>query len=243
MLKVSLHYATPTTVSPDNVLGRLDIGYARLDAWAYYKAVMSSAGMGEFAPIKLEGYPRWSASVWDLVARTVCKSLSGEETLVIETSRHGRHFGFIDDMTAVIEHWPDGLDERRATIGTAHIHMGRRKGNYVATFATDVLNDLQESTVFTYKPKVLRPWDLLAQAYGWTMTESFQLPSRPELYTPIPLQDAGRSLVSIDTLSEPALSGITKWIHKLGLDTISSDLIDGPCVTEDRFVEFLESAV
>lgn len=55
MLKVTLHYATPARVSAQNLLGRLDIGYAKLDAYADYKAVMFTAGVGEQPPVQLLG--------------------------------------------------------------------------------------------------------------------------------------------------------------------------------------------
>jgi hypothetical protein len=80
MLKVSLHYATPATVSARNVLGRLDIAYAKLDANADYKALMFTTGIGEHEPLRLDNYPRWSASVWDLVARVVCLGLNNTES-------------------------------------------------------------------------------------------------------------------------------------------------------------------
>jgi hypothetical protein len=243
MLKVSLHFATPATVSPENVLGRLDIGYARLDAKADYKAVLFTCGEGEHEPVQLYDYPRWSCSVWDLVARVVCRSLHQQEAIPKDDSESARKGAFIDDMTAIIEHWPDGLDMRRSTIGTAHIQMRRRRGNYLASFATDVAGDQHESSVFIHKPKQLKPWDLLARAYAWSVNERFELPPRPKLYIPIPMQDGEQSLVSLDTVSEPAFSGITKWMYKRGLGPLASQIVHGPCVTEAHFVQFLRSAV
>lgn len=242
MLKVSLHFATPATVSPENVIGRLDIGYAKLDAHADYKAVMFTAGLGEHPPIQIYDYPRWSGSVWDLVARAICKSLNDREVLR-PMAMPARRCAFIDDMTAMIEHWPDGVDTKRATIGIAHIKMCRRRGNYIAMFNTDVEGDVQETSVFTYKPKILKPWDLLSRAYAWSVDESFELPLRPDLYVPIPIQDCGMSLVNLSTVSEPAYSGILKWLHKKNIKTITSEFVAGPCVTEQNFVTFLRTAV
>lgn len=242
MLKVSLHYATPSQVSARNKLGQLDISYARLDALADYKAVMFATGVGELPPVQLQGYPRWSASVWDLVARAVCLSLNGNEDFPsgdLSTSGRG---AFIDDMSAVIEHWNDGGDSRRATIGTAHISMRKRRCHYLAAFEDDILGK-RESSVFIHRPDGLSPWDLLARAYAWTAQERFELPARPSLYTPIPVQQGLSSFVPLDTVSEPALTGIRRWLRRQGLPTTTTDLVAGPCVTEACFVDFLRVAV
>lgn len=242
MLKVTLHYATPARVSAQNLLGRLDIGYAKLDAYADYKAVMFTAGVGEQPPVQLLGYPRWSASVWDLVARVACISLNGSETFPRGDLSRGRKGAFIEDMTAVIEHWPDGLGIRRSTIGTAHIQMRRRRCQYKAVFEDDILGK-RESSVFGHAPEGLSPWDLLARAYTWTAHERFELPARPPLYTPIPVQQGLGSYVPLDTVAEPAFTGIRRWLAKRGLSTTTVDLIGGPCVTEACFVDFLRIAV
>ena len=242
MLKVSLHYATPAQVSARNLLGRLDIAYARLDALADYKAVMFAAGVGEMPPVLLTGYPRWSASVWDLVARAVCLSLNGTEAFPPGDLTSERSGAFIDDMTAVIEHWPDGGDNRRATIGTAHISMCKRRCHYLAAFEDDILGK-RESSVFIHRLDGLSPWDLLARAYAWTAGERLELPARPALYLPIPVQQGLGSFVPLDTVREPALTGIQRWLRRQGLPTTTTDLVVGPCVTEACFVDFLRVAV
>lgn len=243
MLKVSLHYAQPSGANAENVLGRLDIGYARLDAKADYKAVMFSAGKGNHPPVQVHDYPRWSASVWDLVARAICQSLHQAEVLPkTDPVRFGK-CAFIDDLTAIIEHWPDGLDVRRSTIGTAHIQMKRRRGHYTAMFETDFQGQHATGEDFWHKPNVVNPWDLLVRGYAWTTHQSFDLPARPRLYKPIPFPEGNQSLVNLETLNEPAYSGILKWLHKRGLPTVTSALVGGPCVSEAHFVEFLRKAV
>jgi hypothetical protein len=242
MLKISLHYATPHTVNDRNVLGRLDIAYAKLDARADYKALMFITGVGELAPIRLDNYPRWSASIWDLVARVICLGLSHTEALGPADLPYVRKCAFIDDMTAVIEHCPDGSDSRRAVIATAHVRGGKRKGHYTATFTSD-LHAPMHSTVFVHTPLGLSPWDLLARAYAWTVHERFELPSRPELYTPIPVQRGEQSYVALETVREPARTGILRWLHKRAMSPTALDLVCGPCVTEPQFVEFLRKAI
>lgn len=242
MLKVSVHHATPNQVSPRNVLGRLDIAYARLDAIADYKAVMVSTGLGEHAPVQLNAYPRWSANIWDLVARTVCLGLNQKEAIWPAELPPARNCAFIDDLTAVIEHHPDGLDSRRSTVGIAHLAMRRRKGHYTARFESD-LQPAIESTVFVHRPEGLNPWDLLGRAYAWTVQERFELPPRPVLYTPFTLQAGQDAYVPLDTVKEPARTGILRWLHKRGEVTPPQDFLTGPCISEALFVEFLRRAV
>ena len=242
MLKITLHYATPATISARNVLGRLDLAYDKLEALADYKALLFTTGMGEHAPIRLEAYPRWSASIWDLVARVVHTALNGTETAGVSELPFEKHCAFIDDMTAVIEHWPDGFDTRRAAIATAHIKRGRRKGYYTAAFESD-LHPALHSTVFVHTPLGLNPWDLLARAYSWTAHESFALPPRPVLCTPIPVQHGGQSYVPLELVGEPARTGILRWLTKRGLAPSTVDVVTGPCVTEAQFVEFLRRAI
>jgi hypothetical protein len=242
MLKVSLHYATPAQVSAKNVLGRLDIGYAKLDLKADYKAVMFTTGVGEQAPVQLTDYPRWSASIWDLVSRVVCLSLGSKEAISPENLPFEKKPAFIDNLTAVIEHWPDGLDVRRSTIGTAHVQMRHRKGQYTAIFETD-LQDPVRSSIFTHTPLGLSPWDLLARAYAWAINERFELPARPTLYTPITVAHGTASYVALETVSEPARTGIQRWLRKRCLEPSTVDVVTGPCVTEACFVEFLRKAV
>lgn len=242
MLKVTLHAATPRAVSARNLLGRLDIGYATLDAVADYKGVMLSVGMGEHAPVTLKGYPRWSASIWDLVARMACLSLSHREEVWPADIPNARTGAFIENLTAVVEHWPDGFDTRRSSVGTAHLAMTSTRCNYRATFTDDILGT-ETSDVFRHTPKVLTPWDLLVRAYAWTTTGSFVLPARPTLYTPIPIAHGSESFVCLDTVAEPARTGCYRWMAKRGVPETELPVVDGPCIPEARFVEFLRRAV
>ena len=71
MLRVSFHAGLPSQASKYNRLGWLDIGYATLSPIANYKVFLFEAGIGGRDPVYLDNYPRWSASLWDLVARAL----------------------------------------------------------------------------------------------------------------------------------------------------------------------------
>lgn len=242
MLKVSLHSCMPHEVSPFNVMGRMDIGYEKLAARATYKTLAFTTGIGEHAPTQIADYPRWSGSVWDLVTRVVCLTFNQEEAIVPKQLPHERKPAFIENLTAVIEHWPDGLDTNVATIAVAHVQMNRRKGHYVATFESDAQPDLQSSE-FVHTPLGINPWDLLARAYAWTVNEEFVLPPRPVLCTHIPLQEGEQPMVHLDTVPDPARTGLIRWMNKRGQAFSVSTSLAGDCVTESQFVEFLEKAV
>lgn len=240
MLKVSLHHASPDEVSPKNVLGRLDIGYAKLDALAEYKTVMVKAGVGELSAVRIHEYPRWSASIWDLVARAICWSLYGvEELLPLGEVRKG---AFVSDLTAIVQHWPDGREVGRATIGTAHVKMRKTRCNYTAIFEDD-LTGRHESGVFRYAFAPLDHWDLLARAYALTFNGCQELPPRPPICAPISVETDDGPYVPIDALREPARTGFLRWVAKQRIKPVSLAIIDGPCVPEEQYARFLCKAV
>lgn len=242
MLKLYIHSSTPDEVSPRNCRGRLDIGYDKLDAHATYKLVMTTAGLGESSPATLENYPRWSASMWDLAIRGVCLCLNRREAVWPAEVPRKRKGAFMDNLSAVVEHWPDGFETRRAVIGRAHVKRHHRNCHYIARFEDDILGS-RESSVFVHTPEGLSPWDLLSRSYAWTVSESFVLPARPVLYTPIPVAHGTESFVSLETVAEPARTGITRWLARRGDTPVSVEGLLGPCVPESQFVTFLRQAV
>lgn len=240
MLKVFLHSCAPGDISPFNRLGRLDIGYDKLDAYADYKVILQQAGVGEFPPAKVTAYPRWSASIWDLVARSACVSLWGEESLPpVGVARRG---AYTDRMTALVEHWPDGFELGRSTVGVATLEMLRKKCHYRAKFEDDILGE-HLSSEFVHTPDALSPWDLLARAYAWTCHESFRLPPRPELYTRLTVEDGNQTLAPLEMVKEPARTGLSRWMVGKAIQPLTSQLVLGPCVREADYVRFLRTAV
>ncbi len=240
MLKVFLHNAAPNGLNQFNRLGRLDIGYDKLDAYADYKVVLMQSGVGEFPPTRVEGYPRWSASIWDLVTRAICQSLWLEEALPpVGPARRG---AYADQLTALVEHWPDGFELGRSTVGMARISMHRKKCQYLATFEDDIMGEVCSSP-FRHTPDALSPWDLLARAYAWTCHESFRLPPRPTLYTQLTIEDGGQTLVPLEMVKEPARTGVARWLVSSGVETLTCSLVKGPCLKEADYVRFLQRSV
>jgi hypothetical protein len=75
MLRVSIHAGPLAKISRSNRLDWLDIGYQKLAPAADYKIVLFKIGEGALPPVGLPSYPRWSASLWDLAARSIARSL------------------------------------------------------------------------------------------------------------------------------------------------------------------------
>ena len=68
MLSVSIHASSPENAGRFNRLARLDIVYQRLSPVADYKVALLERNSDPVAPRTLAQYPRWSSSLWDLVA-------------------------------------------------------------------------------------------------------------------------------------------------------------------------------
>lgn len=243
MLHLSLHFADEKTASFFNRVGWLDIGYEQLDAFSTYKAKLFAAGQGELPTIRIEKYPRWSASVWDLLLRTIAKGLNGAEQLSLDLPV-GRKGAFIDQLYAKLEHVADGADGRRSHIGSASVVMKRTRCNYIATIEDDFCG-MRQSEVFRHTPEVLSHWDLFARGVAGAMTGTQAVPPRPALYIPsaLALDDEKKKLVSLGRLTEPARSGFTRWLAKRGEQPLEHHSAPQGLVPEALYVQFLRTAV
>jgi hypothetical protein len=242
MLKVSLHACKPGKETSMNVLGRMDIAYEVLQAEASYKSAMYVAGVGELPMSFITNYPRWSATVWDLVARLICLTLNQMEALCPEDVTPDKRPAFIENMSAVIAHWPDGLNKNVAQIATATITMHKRKGHYSAVFSSDLESDFGTS-LFVHKPAGIQAWDLLARAYAHAASGRFVLPPRPALCLPIPIEENDKSYVAIDTLPAVTRNGLVRWMTRTQRPFSQVNIVSSECVSEEEFVDFLSTAV
>lgn len=80
MLKITVSLV-PGGVGPERKLGELHIANVGGGALADYECVLNSSDLPTPLRVQLTRYPRWAGSVWDLVARALCKGLSGSERL------------------------------------------------------------------------------------------------------------------------------------------------------------------
>lgn len=63
------------------VLAHAEIGNVRSGALATYHVRTHETGVEGSEQAEIEDYPRWSASIWDLVLRAVAKAEYGQEAL------------------------------------------------------------------------------------------------------------------------------------------------------------------
>jgi hypothetical protein len=236
MLKVSLHAGPLSGISQFNQLGRLDIGYDTLAPKATYKAVLFARGEGAMPLARLEGYPRWSGSIWDLVARSVALSLTTREELM-PTAEPAERPAYAEELCAVIDHVPRGVERYRSRLGTAVLLKAGRKGCYRASLQEDCFDDRPE-VFFTHRPKRLVHWDLLARAINWSLANREHLPARPQLVAPPTRLEGGKEMVALDDLPEPARTGFERWLVAQAYPITAERLALGT-----SFTEFLLTAV
>jgi hypothetical protein len=127
MLRVSIHAGPWQEASVYNRLDWLDIGYHRLKARADYKIVLFKVGEDAMPPVILKSYPRWSESMWDLVAHSIALTLKKYPTppeVGLSEKIFAKRSATIESMTAMVSHFPNG--------GVGARHVGRLEIDLIA---------------------------------------------------------------------------------------------------------------
>lgn len=243
MLSISIHASSPGNADRFNRLARLDIVYEQLSPVADYKVVLQERNFGSRPPRMLTQYPRWSSSLWDLVARAVAISLPVEAPStehVPEFESGGKRCAFIREMCAILDH---SANDIRNTLGTAHIKQaGRKRGCYVATFEEHTIKPFQ-TEVFQFAPAFFRPAELLIQACLQRLSGTAELPPRPALCAPPPLQVDGLPYIQIHQLVEPARTGFRTWLSWFSEPAIEHPGAPLGIAPETLYIKFLCSAI
>jgi hypothetical protein len=247
MLHVSTHVGLLEQATHLNRLDWMDIGYERLDAAADYKIVLFRYGEGGQRPVYLRDYPRWSMSIWDLVARAAALTTSPnldqpqEAVHPVETSPKRR--AFAQAISVLVEHGPSkGMPGRR--IAAMQIVQAGRRGLYRARVEEDLWRSLTTAP-FTFAPTRLQPVDLLLRAAVTRITGSPDvMPPRPALRLPAVVTHEGKPYVAIDRLEEPARTGFVRWLHRNSEAPLQlPNLRGGLAAPETMFTKFLRVAV
>ena len=216
MLKVSVHAGPSDTASRFNLVAWLDIGYEKLAPEADYTTVLFEACSGAGLPTTIYTYPRWSASLWDLTARAIALGLRVDLDCLNEelppVIHDKKRFAFADRISAVIEHAPL-VGESRKTLSTVDIRqVGRSRGTYTARF-TEHAQPAHTTQPFELRPDFLRPAELLLHACAVRLTGRPELPPRPALCAPKPVERNGMKALPIHLLVEPARTGFLHWLN------------------------------
>ncbi len=248
MLRLSIHAGPLSGISRFNRLDWLDIGYQTLAAEADYKVVLFEVGSGVRQQVILRGYPRWSASVWDLVARAIALAFSVDPKNPEETVPHVEctleQFAFADCMSAVIQHIPN--------VGTAIRQLGTmeitgdefERGFYGVTINEELMPALRPAPFF-FAPKFLRPSDLMLRGILQGLTGGItEMPVRPPLLKLAPEVIEGEPAAVMEQIPEPARSGFRRWLMRRKKSSKETPFdARAPAVPFALFGEFLRKAV
>lgn len=240
MLKVSLHSSVLAEATAANKMGWLDIAYKRLAGLADYRAVLFMQGQGTVAEATITDYPRWSGSVFDLVARAIAVALQRKEELPAPPAQ--RRCAYARVMSLAVEHVGVAGPVPKRRLGTLDIRMTRR-GRYEAVMQEDIFGHRTASAIL-YAPKVLIAWQLAAYAIAHCLTGMPALPARPPLALPPTREREGKPAIALQSLPQPARTGFLRWLRGVrqykDLDG-SADALD--VVPADEYARFLREAV
>lgn len=232
MLKVYIHTGTLDTRKLGNQLAVLDIAYAKRGLLADYTVAMNIKGVGEVQPDTVLSYPRWSASLWDLVARALTRILYRADQAP-PTQAVDRRCAYATKLCFVVEQATMG--EQGLVLASGEIvQMEGKRAHYVVNLQEDILGRL--SATFTYGMKTLQHADLVLRALCWALYGKDTLGKRPALLIPPTVKVEGVDRFHIDALPQPARTGYDRHRSPLGVAAAPD-----PMPTVDAYASFLKA--
>jgi hypothetical protein len=248
MLRLTVHNGLPSQASRYNRTDWLDIGYEKLNSFADYKIVLFQAGIGARDAVMLRGYPRWSASLWDLIARSIALALfpppAGQpESVPPAEHAQGKRIAFADHTTAIVEYLPVHGTATRQVATMLITHSKKARGIYEASVDED-LYERRIAAPFLFAPCVIRPVELvLRTALSVLHANIDALPARPRPSVPPIDEEAGKKYVRLSRLAEPQRSGLARWIQKRGWRPQVDPRYPAGRVPEAWYAEFMRTAL
>ena len=208
MLRVSIHSGLLADRSVHNQMGVLDIAYAKKEAMADYFVGLSLRNVGETPPNSLSGYPRWSASLWDLTARALTRAAFAEDQAP-PSAKPDKRCAYATRMCAIIE--GTTLEHRgRELAGVEILQNTGQRGVYTAAFNEDIMGPRVGQ--FEFGTKRLNPAELLLRAICWTLYGKDTLGPRLRLILPATLNINGVDSLDVESLDEPARTGFKRFL-------------------------------
>lgn len=207
MLSVTIHAGLLSERNDANVVGKLDIAYKERGVKSTYLVALALRRTGELEPAVVANYPRWSSSLWDLVARALTQVLHKSDVLP-PIERVDKRCAYATKLCATIRHVTP--DERGTQLATVEIRQpGTVRGRYHAEFTEDIMGP--RSADFEYGCKVLNPAELLLRAICFALFGKDTLGAWPKLISPPFMVVDGREVFDIENLAEPARTGFTRY--------------------------------
>lgn len=249
MIKLSIFAGPLESANQHTRLAWLDLAYQDVKPYATYKTCLFQNGHGCSPTYSLSNYPRWSSSIWDLMARaiSICLNASKEDSpenleTLPEPINSSKTLAFADELSVTVEHHSGGKVTRVRTICTMSIKRGRKKGSYVASL-TDNMGQSFNGVEIAYRPSVFQPALLVAKvACQHLHGDSSNLPPRPKLALPAPQKEAGYTWICVHAVREPAKSGFLRWLSESNIPLITSDQY-GEVVGADYYAQFLAESI
>ena len=206
MLRLSIHAGLLKERCPQNQIAALDIAYQKRAALADYLVSLQLSGRGELEPAIVSNYPRWSGSVWDLVARAITAVLYRSD-VAPPVPRVDKRCAYATKMCAVVQRVT--TSDTGAEIARVELlQPGRVRGEYHAAFSEDIMGE--RTAEFAYGCKVLNAADLLLRAICYALWGTDVLGPRPALILPPSIEIEGEDRFDMQSLSEPARTGFNR---------------------------------
>lgn len=246
MLRVFIHAGGLDTVTRYTQRAWIDIGYEKLAPVADYKTVLFQAGFGASMPAPIFRYPRWSASLWDLTSRSIVLGLRTDldcfDEVVPPIEHQIKRFAFAKQICALIEH-AGPRAQSLTTLATVQIdQVGRTRGLYVARFDEHTMTR-HVTEPFVFHPGYLRPAELLLHACLIRLNGRVEMPARPALCIPDPIEKNGQRFVPIHRLVEPARTGFVSWLLRRNAPPVEHPGAHLGIAHESLYSTFLNEAV
>ncbi|WP_287924901.1 hypothetical protein [Diaphorobacter sp.] len=231
MLRVYLHTGDLKDRCPANQMAVIDIAYAKKEALADYLVGMNLRGHGEVEPDYVLRYPRWSASLWDLVARALLRLLY-RANQAPASAKPDKRCAYATRLCAVIERAT--LEGGGVILATGTIaQLDGQRGHYTAILDEDISG--QHVGHFVYGTKRLNMADLLLRAICAALTGTDTLGPYPALILPPTMQIDGEDRFHVEALTEPAKTGFQRY---RGINFPTADAPE-PLVKAQDYVNFL----
>lgn len=210
MLRVAIHSSTLRERSPLNQVAILDIAYHNREMLPNYLVAMTVSGAGALQPGIVEKYPRWSGSLWDLVARALA-TLLYPQAAVPPTHSPDRRCAYTTVACATLE--KSSLTERGVHLGSLEIaQAGKQRGVYRVTMDEDILGE--RGADFAYGCKRMSLPDLVMRSICHVLFDQDVAGARPKLVVPETLLIDGEERFDIQSLAEPARTGFMRFMHQ-----------------------------
>lgn len=244
MIRLSIFAGPLSDASQFTRLAWLDVAYLKVAPYASYKTCLFQNGRGAGPTSVIMDYPRWSSSLWDLLARAICIHLNNQR--LVEDDKESippplvdkPNLAFAEELSVRVEHHSGGKVTRIRTLCTMSVLKGKRKGSYVASL-TDNLGKSYEGIEVVYRPSIFEPALLVAMvACKHLHGDSASLPPRPLLVLPSAQEEQGYKWVCVNAVREPAKSGFLRWLAESKEPIIHSDAY-GEVVNADLYARFL----